>query len=188
MVLKPYLENMGTRAGPMIFEFPALPKAHRVAPMQFAENLYRFFERLPSTLPYAVELRDPALITPAYVDALIAHGVSHTYNYWTAMPGLEAQSRMVPISSGESVIVRLLLRPGTGYEERKRQFLPFDKIVDPNEQMRREVIEIALSAIALGKAVFVLVNNKAEGSSPLTIERLGEMAAEKLGLRGRDGR
>ena len=40
--------------------------------------------------------------------------------------------------------------------------------------MRRDVLEIVRRAATAGRGIFLLVNNKAEGSAPLTIEALAE--------------
>jgi hypothetical protein len=73
------------------------------------------------------------------------------------------------------VVIRLLLRPGTRYEERRDEFLPFDRIVEESPEMRRQVVDLVAEGAALGREVFVLVNNKAEGCSPRTIRALAEM-------------
>ena len=85
-------------------------------------------------------------------------------------------------------MIRLLLRPGTRYEERRDEFLPFDRIVDPNPEMRAQVTGLLRRGGPIGREVFVLVNNKAEGCSPLTIralaERLPARTAAELRLTG----
>jgi hypothetical protein len=70
--------------------------------------------------------------------------------------------------------VRLLLRPGTWYVNQKQVFAPFDKLVQPDVDMRREVVDIVHRASVAGREAYLLVNNKAEGSAPLTIEALAE--------------
>jgi hypothetical protein len=49
--------------------------------------------------------------------------------------------------------------------------------------MRRDVIDLIRRSVNAGRGVFLLVNNKAEGSSPLTIEALAErLVAERPGF------
>lgn len=76
-------------------------------------------------------------------------------------------------------VIRLLLAPGTRYNDRREDFAPFDRIVAPDPEMRRQVVALARARAALGRAVFVLVNNKAEGCSPLTIRALAELLASE---------
>jgi hypothetical protein len=78
-------------------------------------------------------------------------------------------------------VVRLLLPPGTRYDDRREEFVPFDRIVAPDPEMRRQVASIARTSLSLGREVFVLVNNKAEGCSPLTVRALAEMLSEESG-------
>jgi len=177
-----FMETMGQvfqdcfmeHTGPFLFEFPPTHPEQRPAPEVFAERLDRFFGALPRSLPYAVELRDRALLTPAYAAVLASHKVAHVYSYWRAMPMPLAQAQVVPVETAPFVVIRLSLRPGTQYEERKALFAPFDKIQDANEELRREVAWLVRRAHMRGLRSYVLVNNKAEGSSPLTVRALAE--------------
>ncbi len=45
--------------------------------------------------------------------------------------------------------------------------------------MRAEVVSLACTAVETGIPVSVLVNNKAEGCSPLTIRALAELLADR---------
>ena len=116
-----------------------------------------------------MELRDSRLLVPAYRDLLQRHGIAHTYNYWSAMPGPADQMAVVPPDSGAFSIVRLLLKPGTWYEDQRERFTPFNRIVAPDEAMRADVVAVTRRALGRGRRVYILVNNKAEGSSPLTV-------------------
>jgi uncharacterized protein YecE (DUF72 family) len=163
--------------GTFVFEFPPVPRAHRLAPDVFVKRLDGFLAALPRTMPYAVEIRERSYLTPAYREVLTAHGVAHTYNYWTAMPRPDEQLEAVPVDNAPFAVVRLLMRPGTRYDERKNAFAPFDQLVDVDEVMRRGVVHILRIATERGRPVYVLVNNKAEGSAPLTIQALARMLA-----------
>jgi len=169
-----FQDHFFDHTGPFLFEFPPTRPEQRPTPEVFAERLDRFFAALPKSLPYAVELRDRALLTPAYAQVLAAHGVGHVYSYWRAMPMPLAQAKVVPVETAPFVVIRLSIRPGTQYEERKALFAPFDKIQDPNDEMRREVEALVRRAHATGRRSYVLVNNKAEGCSPLTLRALAE--------------
>lgn len=176
-VVEPAWSEFRSHTGPLILEFPPLPRAHRLSPASFDEQLDRFLTALPKALPMAVELRDDRLLTTAYARVLARHGASHVYSYWTAMPMPAAQARVVPLDNAPFVVLRLMLRPGTRYDDRKNAFAPFDRIVDPNPDLRAEVAALLRSCADLQRAVFVLVNNKAEGSAPLTIEAIAASLA-----------
>ena len=112
------------------------------------------------------------------IDILDRHGVAHTYNYWSAMPMPGEQADLLPPDEGPFAVVRLLLRPGTWYEDQKARFSPFNALVEPDEAMRRDVVAIARRVVNRGRRVFVLVNNKAEGSSPLTVTALARQLTD----------
>jgi uncharacterized protein YecE (DUF72 family) len=185
-LLEPFAIAFSEHTGPFILEFPPFPRDRRLEPADFLARLDRFLERLPRQFEYAVELRDQRLLTPEYRALLKQHGVAHTYNYWSAMPMPVAQSGIVPPDDLPFTVVRLLLRPGSWYEDQKERFQPFNAIVEPDEAMRRDVVELSDRALTRGRKVWVLVNNKAEGSSPLTIMELARRVAarRKSGPRG----
>lgn len=176
--------GFASHTGLIVLEFPPGPREAPLAPAAFLDALDVFLGRLPREFRYAVELRDRALLGPAYHDLLTRHGVSHTFNYWSAMPGLLAQARAVPPEDSPSVVLRLLLKPGTWYEDQRDKFRPFNRLVEPDDAMRDEVVALTTRALARGRKVYVLVNNKAEGSSPLTIEAIAERLAAALGTAG----
>lgn len=182
-VAAPWLGVFGDHAGPLILEFPPLARAHRIAPDAFVERLDAFLSALPPGLQVAVELRDQRLLTAAYAAMLAARGAAHVYNYWSAMPMPGAQRSIVPVANNPFLIVRLLLRPGTRYEQRREAFAPFDRIVEPDEELRGQVLGLIADVLGLRRSAFVLVNNKAEGSAPLTIEALAERVAAECSHR-----
>jgi uncharacterized protein YecE (DUF72 family) len=168
-----------SHTGPIILEFPPSPRREPVTAEDFAERLDRFLEALPRSFDYAVEIRDKVLLAPVYREVLARHGAGHTYTYWSAMPMPLAQAAIVP-TERSFVVIRLLLKPGTWYEDQRDRFTPFDRIVAVDEGMRDEVVQLTRRALARGHRVYVLVNNKAEGSSPLTIEALAQRLAAAL--------
>ena len=119
------------------------------------------------------------MLTEEYRSALVGSGAAHVYNYVSAMPMPEEQASAIPPETAAFAVIRLLLAPGTRYNDRREEFLPFDRIVAPDKEMRRQVVSLAGRVSSLGREVFVLVNNKAEGCSPLTIRALAEMLASE---------
>jgi len=177
-IVAPVQEAFEDHAGPVILQFPPAPAALRLAPAAFAGRLERLLSALPKTLSYAVELREPALLTEDYRAALASHGVAHVYNYSGTMPMPAEQAKIVPIETAPFVVVRLLMPPGNRYEERRDALAPFNRLSAPDDGMRREVAALARAALATHRPVSILVNNKAEGCSPLTIRALAEMLGE----------
>jgi len=163
-LLLPFALFFQSHTGPFILEFPPFPRSWRVDPKDFLSRLDTFLAQLPRELDYAIELRDERLLTPQYRDILQRHGVAHTFNYWSAMPMPAAQAELIRPEDLPFAIVRLLLRPGTWYEDQRELYRPFNKIVHVDESMREQVTAICDRVLTTGRKVWVLVNNKAEGS------------------------
>ena len=185
MHARPLLAAFREHAGPVILEIPPVGPVNRLPPRVFLDRLDAFLAEAPRELRYAVELRERAYLTPEYAEVLKARGAAHAYTYWRAMPLPGAQAKVVPVTQAPFALVRLSLRPGRAYEAEKERFAPFNRIVEPDPRMRAEVVEILCAAAAAGMPSFVLVNNKAEGSAPLTVRALAELAAEAWS--GREG-
>jgi uncharacterized protein YecE (DUF72 family) len=173
-LLGPVVRSFRTHAGPFILQVPPVIRRAGLEPAALVEGLDRFLGDLPREFQYAVEVRDRALLGPAYAQVLSRHGAAHVYNAWTAMPLPGEQADLVPAEAMPFVMVRLLLRPGATYEQQREAFAPFDRLVAPDERMRNQVVDLVVKALARAVPAYVLVNNKAEGSSPLTIEALAE--------------
>ena len=175
-MLEPVARSFAAHTGPFILQISPLRGAPP-DPTAFVERLDALLGALPSTFRYAVELRDRRLLTPAYARVLASHGAGHVYNYWSAMPMPTAQEATVPLDTAPFCVVRLLIRPGTWYEDQRERFRPFDRIVEPDDRMRADVIDLVTRVSRTGGETFVLVNNKAEGSAPLTIAALASRFA-----------
>jgi len=171
LVLGPAQEGLGKKLGPFIFEF----QRWGVEPAAFLDKLDRFLGQLPTGPPYATEVRTPALLVQRYRDILRAHGVAHVYNHWTAMPPLAEQHQLLEQTfTASHVVMRLLTPLGLKYESAVERYKPYDRIVQPQPRMRQETIELVKRAATEGKSAYVLVNNRSEGCSPLTVQALVE--------------
>ena len=168
----PTLHAFQRHMGPWIVEIS--PSPFPLDPEWFNEKLAAFLRAAPRDFPFAVELRDRKLLTAGYARTLADHGASHVFNYWSRMPSLAEQMRVEGLLGAEPLVVRLLLPPGQRYAELKDAYAPFDRLVEPQPQMRQDVVRLVRASLERDLGCFVLVNNKAEGSSPLTVEALAK--------------
>ena len=176
----PSQEHFAPHQGPFVFEFQAIAREDRVTPEEFAAQLDRFFERLPRGGPgYAVEVRNPEFLVPAYFAVLREHDVAHVFSSWTRMPAMGAQLDLPGAISGSFLLARALLRPGRAYAEAVDAFAPYDRIRDPNPELRSDLVRLAETAARLRIPAYLLVNNRAEGSAPLTIIEVARLLAER---------
>jgi uncharacterized protein YecE (DUF72 family) len=174
-VLGPMQENFSEHIGPMVFEFQSIGKSEGRTPAQFIDALDQFFAALPRSAPYAVEVRNAEYLSPPYFAVLRQHGVAHVFNSWTRMPPVGEQLLLHESITADFVVARALLRPGRTYAKAVEAFAPYDHIQDENPELRGDLVALARTAINLRIPAYVIVNNRAEGSSPLTIKAIAEL-------------
>lgn len=179
-VLLPALEGFGGKTGPFIFEF----QRHGLDPAAFFAALERLFAALPPEVPYAVEVRDHRLLGPRYRDLLRAHRVAHVYNHWNAMPPLARQHELL---GGEFtapfVLLRLLMPLGLSHAEAVKRYAPYDRLVEPAPRMRADTVALVRQALLEDRSSYVLVNNRAEGNAPLTLEAIADLLRRESAAR-----
>ena len=174
--VEPYRRGLGERAGVLLLQFP--PQGGRTHPRRFAEDLYRFLKRLPPGPVYAVELRDAHLLTADFAAALHHGGAVPSLAAHPRLPPLSAQASLLQDAAQGPLVLRWLLRRNRGYEEARERYGPFSQLAEPDPDTRAAIRALAAAALARGREVFIIVNNKAEGSSPLSIAALARTLAD----------
>jgi uncharacterized protein YecE (DUF72 family) len=169
------------KAGPLVFQFSPLGRGYTDEPARFAERLDSFFAQLPKSFEgtrplYAVEFRDAALVHGSIAQVLKAHGVAYCVGLHASMPKLAQQLPMLRALWPAPLVVRWSLNQSQGralrYEAAKSKYEPFDKLVDEDLVTRQELADLAKKVLGAKERVFVIINNKAEGSAPLSLVRL----------------
>jgi len=168
----PFRDGLGDNAGVLLFQFPPLGRDITGNPRRFAEDLYRFLRRLPRGPTYAVELRDQALLTPDLAAALHHGGAVPSLAGHPRLPLLDAQGELFGKHDDGPLVIRWLLRRNRNYDEARDRYQPFDRLAEPDPRTRTSVTALVVAALAKGREVFVILNNKAEGSSPLSLIEL----------------
>ncbi len=178
-VLEPYRAH-AEHFGPFVFELTPMPRG-TFEDVELAQRVGAFLDALPEGPSWAFELRNRELMTPRWHDVLRAHRAAHVFTYWTAMPSLRAQLASHGKITSPFAIVRLMLPPFMRYAEKKAEYAPFNRLIAPQDDMRDDVVNI-LRAAAEADCVegFVLANNKAEGSAPLTVREIAIRVAREL--------
>jgi uncharacterized protein YecE (DUF72 family) len=72
-------------------------------------------------------------------------------------------------------VLRLLTPLKMSYEAAKKRAEPYTKIVEALPQMRQETVHLVRQAVSAGRRPYVLVNNRAEGNAPLTVQALADL-------------
>lgn len=173
MVVEPFIEGLGVYGGIMLFQFPAqhVPGG----PKAFAHRLEQFLLALPKGPAYAVEIRNPDLLTPRYVRALENVGASHCIAELPDMPDIGKQWEVTGGADRPTLVMRWMLARHHDYESAREAYEPFDRLVDENLEVRKTYAKIIR---ATDRPATMIINNKAEGSSPLSIQRLAELLVD----------
>ncbi|MCE2967845.1 MAG: DUF72 domain-containing protein [Phycisphaerales bacterium] len=208
-IIAPTCAGLGARLGPLLFQFSPMRLARAMQARTIEQGLGVFMRRLEhflSRLPdlhrvsaacvdatYALEFRNPEVLCPEYltlVRGVRATGVriEHTFSIHPTMPTPRRQASLLGDLMGDVVggtlVARWLLHEGQEYENAKHRYEPFDAIVDRDDASREMLAEMVSLAVMHGRPAYVIINNKAEGSAPLSVENLARSIAERLGRGG----
>lgn len=177
-VIEPVLEGLRNKAGPILFQFPPLGREQTNNPRRFAEDLYRFLHRLPEGPLYAVEVRNPELLTYDFAQALHHGGARPVLSVHPKLPDFSEQRRLLAEIAEGPLVVRWMLRPDRRYEQAKADFAPFNQLQAPDRIHRELIADACRQTLANDQPIYVIANNKAEGSSPLSLQRLAQLLTQ----------
>ena len=168
-VLGPYSRVFRDHAGCFVFEFQAMRGKDLPDPLQWADQLDDFLSELPRDFRYAVELRNPELLTGLHGEVLKRHGVAHVFNSWTEMPPIGEQLDSAWTFPATFTVARALLKPGRRYADAVKQFQPYDRVQEPLPDLRQDLVRLVSEAHQRRVEAYILANNRAEGNAPGTI-------------------
>ncbi|MDJ0788866.1 MAG: DUF72 domain-containing protein [Myxococcota bacterium] len=173
-VITPARQGLGERLGPVLFQFPPASAEALGGRDAFLERLGHFLSALPRGPLYSVELRTPSLIHGESDAVIEASGAVPCFNLHPDAPPLARRLENRRGALPPTVVIRWMLRRGFRYAEARDRYAPFDRLVDEDPESRAAVAELCLRAADAGRPVYVIANNKAEGSAPLTLAALAE--------------
>jgi len=176
-LVRPAIGGLGSRLGPIVFQVPPQPPANLGGPGRFAMRLRAFVRELPSGPTYAVEVRNRELVGPDLARALADTGAVPCFTVHPSMSPLGEQARALTIPMERPLVIRWMLGAGQEYEAARARYAPFDRVVDPDPTTRDAIRDLVRDALANGRAAFVIVNNKAEGSAPASVVLLARSLA-----------
>ena len=171
-VLGPYQRAFTDHAGCFVFEFQPMRGKDLPDPARWVDDLDGFLRQLTRDVRYAVELRNRELLTDAHGAVLARHGVAHVFNSWTEMPTLGEQIELPWTFPAPFTVARALLRPGRRYADAVKLFEPYDRIRDPQPELRQDLLRLVAEALRRRIEALILVNNRLEGNAPGTIRAL----------------
>ncbi len=193
--LKPVLEGLGNTLGALVLQMSPLP-----ASMLTQGSVPRLFEQLAGILSaqsamklvapdaiLAVELRNPEFVNTPWQAQMIAMlkdtGAAYCLGLHAKMPPIEEQLPILRKLWPGPLVCRWSLhaRHGRfGYEAAKSGYEPFDKLIDEDFSTRAQLARVIAGTLRGGQKAFVTINNKAEGSAPLSVGKLGQAVLDQL--------
>jgi uncharacterized protein YecE (DUF72 family) len=187
----PAMEGLGAKAGPLVFQFSPIPRdvlQPGDAVHALIDRIGAFIEALPKSAggiapTYAVELRNAELLTPRLVRVLRQAGARLCLSVHARMPEAARQSAALRTMDGAPeegdewrlkgpLVVSWNLHVGLRYEEAKRRYAPFDRLLDADILTRGTLAHLIHVALRSGQPAFVIANNKAEGCAPASCVEL----------------
>jgi uncharacterized protein YecE (DUF72 family) len=187
--VEPALQGLADRTGALVFQLSPLPATVAQRPEQVLEMLDRMLAALPRVAErvegavVAVEVRNAGLLTPALVDVLKRHGATHCLGLHAKMPPIEEQLPVLRALWPGPLVCRWNLHRkhgAYGYEEARSLYEPFDRIVDPDPETRDTLARVIAGTVGAGQAAYVTINNKAEGSAPLSVQAVAAAVLAKM--------
>jgi uncharacterized protein YecE (DUF72 family) len=174
--------GLAAKAGPLVFQFPPQGRLVTANPDPFINRLYRFLCKLPPGLRYAVEVRDAALLTTRFFKCLETTGTNFCVASHAKMPSPADQIALLQTHLPmRDFVCRWSLHAGFQYEDAKSRYAPFNRLVDEDLGSRAALAIAAATAARAGYASFITINNKAEGSAPLSVLKLAQAITDAGG-------
>ena len=125
-----------------------------------------------------VPLIVPELLTERFFKCLNATGVRVCIASHARMPSPREQIERAQLMDAGPFIARWSLHSGFKYETAKAKYFPFNKIVDEDPDSRESLVQESIRTLDAGFPVYVVINNKAEGSAPLSVGKFAQRFVE----------
>lgn len=174
---QPALQGLGPKLGALVFQLSPLPAELLHDRRALFDRLDALWPALPPGCAPALELRDPALLGPNLAAHLKAHGVRYVLGLHDRMPPLEAQLPMLRALWPGDLVCRWNLQRGQRYAEAKDAWAPFDRLAAPDPATRSALAKVIRGTLDGGHQTLVTINNKAEGSAPISVKELAALLA-----------
>jgi uncharacterized protein YecE (DUF72 family) len=186
LAVRPAVAGLGANLGVLVFQLSPLPVAWLRNPNALHERLEALWRAVVPALPApalaALELRDARILTPRLTAQLAAHGVRYCIGLHDRMPDALRQATTARSAGRGDLVCRWNLQQGLRYNQAKAQWAPFDRLQAADPSTREALAKAVVATLAEGYRAFVTINNKAEGSAPLSVVELAKAIVREAGL------
>ena len=182
--VQPALKGLGPKLGALVFQISPLPRALLADMPALLQRLATMLHGLPSRgalrqeapdAVVAVEVRDPQWLTPEFAAVLRAAGATYCLGLHAKMPPIEGQLPMLRALWPGPLVCRWSLNRmhgSYGYKDAVNRYSPFGRLVDEDLETRSILARVIIATTNAGHPVYATLNNKAEGSAPLSVAAL----------------
>jgi len=160
---------LGSKAGPILFQFEYLNRAKMSSLDAFLERLRAFLEKAPPEFEYAIETRNPNYLGTRLFDFLRERGLGFVYLEGYYMPPIARVFADFGPLDLPFCVIRLHGDDRSGIEALSQG--NWNRILAPKPEGIEAAAKIVAANLKRQVRTFVNVNNHFEGSAPLTIER-----------------
>ncbi len=186
--IEPCIEGLAETSGPLVFQFSPMPPELLADVPEMVSRLDAFLAQLPG-LPasegmdapfYAVEFRDPSLVTPRMMKMLAARDVRYSVALHSRMPAAARQLAAVAATGPGPLVVRWSLNARMKFADAESRYQPFDRLQDEDPATREALVQALLDTLETDQPAWVIAANNAEGCAPLTLHQLAKAMADML--------
>ncbi|MCR6650179.1 MAG: DUF72 domain-containing protein [Cellvibrionaceae bacterium] len=188
--IEPALAGLGHKVGALVFQLSPLPFMQLQRLPLLLDRLRAMLKALPDVRGatpdgvVAVEVRDPEWlapgIAPALAEVLRETGATYCLGLHAKMPRMADQLPLLRALWPSPLVCRWNLNPlhgAFGYEDAQREYAPYDRIHDVDEDTRELIVRTVRGITGAGQNAYVTISNKAEGCAPLSARALAEKLA-----------
>ncbi|MGG4605039.1 DUF72 domain-containing protein [Paenalcaligenes sp. Me131] len=181
--VRPALEGLRDKLGVLVFQLSPLPLSWLTSTAELFEKMGHMLTAVREELSgcdyvvVAVEVRDPELLGQALVDTLKANGATFCLGLHGKMPPIEAQLPILRALWPGPLVCRWSLNRifgAYGYADAQKKHDPFDAILSEDEPTRAVLARTIRGITGAGQPAYVTISNDAEGSAPLSIQKLAQ--------------
>jgi uncharacterized protein YecE (DUF72 family) len=185
--IAPVLEGLKHKLGAVVFQISPLPGDWLARMPELIARLHALLRAIPDLRAMApeavvaVEVRDREWLTPRFTQALRDTGATYCMALHARMPRIAEQLPILRALWPGPLVCRWNLNPlhgAFGYEDARRQYEPFDRMVDPDPETRATLARVVAGTVGGGQNAYVTLSNKAEGSAPLSVLELARAIRE----------
>lgn len=180
------MERLGSKLGPLLFQFPYFAKGKDAHEYETGEDFIRrlepFLDELPSGFRYVVEIRNPHWINPRLLDRLRKQKTALALISYYTMPSLDKLMPRMDVNTTDFAYIRFLghhnqmesLIEKLVREGKKAEGTWDELLVDRSKEMRQWTPAIA-ELVAKNIPVYVYFNNHYAGFALGSIKLFAEV-------------